>query len=413
MARRRARCARRRPWRGLHPNGRRRVHDVGLSAVAASSSPWTSSTASPPADFGSLMRPRAWAPRSSPSSADAAARVCRRPRRRPRPPRLQARQRQGSRTTAPCASVDFGLARVALATSLAATTSSDDLRPARPRVISSVTLDDDGRVFMGTPLYMAPEQFKAGPPTPAATTRLSFCVALYQALYGGDVCSATRDSTAIMVEVLDGRVRPAPPKTGVPTWLRRISSARPQRAAPDARWASMHDLVAGLARSRAHATPFGSLRARSCSSRSRRLGRRARAGPTRALLCQGGPTRLAGVWETDGIWPIRAATFRANDLLSRAAPGAAAEEWSTSRRSSICYAGSLARSGTATPARPCTCAASNRPRPLIFCMDLCLDGSTHAPPPSPTSPRRRRTGGPSSKRRQLRYRGCRGFERCA
>ena len=45
-----------------------------------------------------------------------------------------------------------------------------------------VTLTQTGEL-LGTPLYMAPEQFQARR-ADAQTDQFSFCVALYQALYG-------------------------------------------------------------------------------------------------------------------------------------------------------------------------------------------------------------------------------------
>jgi hypothetical protein len=71
--------------------------------------------------------------------------------------------------------------------------------------------------MMGTPRYMAPEQI-AGQETEARSDQFSFCVALYEALYGrhpfeGDTAMGlTRD---------DGAPRPPPAGSDVPVWLHR------------------------------------------------------------------------------------------------------------------------------------------------------------------------------------------------
>ena len=215
--------------------------------------------------------------------------------------------------------MDFGLARE-LGDKPAATTSSDDLRPAAAGDLS-VTLTTTGEL-MGTPLYMAPEQFKAGA-TDARTDQFSFCVALYQALYG-DAPFGDASLTAIMVEVLDGRVRPAPPKTGVPTWLRRVL-LRGLSVAPDARWPSMHDLAAALARDPARTRRRVGLAAGALVLVTLSAVTLARSRPNPALLCQGGPTRLAGVWETEASGHSRRDVVRTTFLASGAP--AAAEVW--------------------------------------------------------------------------------------
>ena len=63
--------------------------------------------------------------------------------------------------------------------------------------------------LLGTPLYMAPEQFQ-GKPTDARTDQFSFCVALYQALYGEHPFSTARGTGQLMADVIAGHVRPAP-----------------------------------------------------------------------------------------------------------------------------------------------------------------------------------------------------------
>ena len=74
--------------------------------------------------------------------------------------------------------------------------------------------------MMGTPAYMAPEQF-LGTPTDARTDQFSFCIALYEALYGE---RPFEGSTMIDADanVVHGNVRDAPAATKVPLWVRRV-----------------------------------------------------------------------------------------------------------------------------------------------------------------------------------------------
>ncbi len=72
---------------------------------------------------------------------------------------------------------------------------------------------------VGTPAYMAPEQH-AGIATDARTDQFSFCVALYEALYGArPFAGATREALAEAVS--RGVVRPAPRGSRVPMRVRR------------------------------------------------------------------------------------------------------------------------------------------------------------------------------------------------
>jgi serine/threonine-protein kinase len=148
---------------------------------------------------------------------------------------------------------------------------------------------------LGTPLFMAPEQFMARP-IDARTDQFSFCVALYGALYGA-APFRTNTIEALTANVLAGRVEPAPPDSAVPAWLRRVV-LRGLSVDPAARWPSMADLVTAL-----QAEP------------SRRWRRRAgvatvlavaglsvvalvRGGARTEPLCTGGPAHLAAVWES-------------------------------------------------------------------------------------------------------------------
>src|SRR5262245_59527588 len=96
--------------------------------------------------------------------------------------------------------------------------------------------------FLGTPAYMAPEQFNAGDPD-ARADQFSYCVALYEALYrtrpfAGDTVAELAD------EIRAGRIRAMAPTT--PPWL-RSALARGLATDPAARFPSMDALLDAFA----------------------------------------------------------------------------------------------------------------------------------------------------------------------
>ncbi len=108
---------------------------------------------------------------------------------------------------------DFGLARSLV-------TGSSDEREGMlgPEVAAlRVALTATGAV-MGTPRYMAPEQLR-GADVGAAADQFSFCVALYEALYG---LHPMAGHTAIKMLEEGARAQPPPDDTAVPAWIAPI-----------------------------------------------------------------------------------------------------------------------------------------------------------------------------------------------
>lgn len=104
-------------------------------------------------------------------------------------------------------------------------------------------LTQDGAI-MGTPMYMSPEQYQgelAGP----SSDQFSFCVALYEALYGVlPFAGATFE--ALRTSVLFHHLRPPPPNTAVPRLL-YDALVRGLATDPAQRYESMKELLAALA----------------------------------------------------------------------------------------------------------------------------------------------------------------------
>jgi tetratricopeptide (TPR) repeat protein/predicted Ser/Thr protein kinase len=97
-------------------------------------------------------------------------------------------------------------------------------------------------VMMGTPAYMAPEQFR-GEKTDARTDQFSFCVALWEALHG-ERPFAGRTVTELSLAVSAGELTTAR-KGDVPKWLHEVL-VRGLAVEPERRHASMAALLKAL-----------------------------------------------------------------------------------------------------------------------------------------------------------------------
>ena len=152
--------------------------------------------------------------------------------------------------------MDFGLVRYVDAVTGTATRPTSELLPAgfpppaggdaEPADCGPQQVDvTETGVMMGTPAYMAPEQF-SGQIADARSDQFSFCVALYEALYRQRPFPGST-MASLATNVLTGQLNPPPERTEVPiiVWqaLRRGLSV----AAAD-RYPSMNELLADLAR---------------------------------------------------------------------------------------------------------------------------------------------------------------------
>lgn len=142
---------------------------------------------------------------------------------------------------------DFGLARELpdeRQTSTPATTSS---RLARLVSVSRIA---------GTPAYMAPEQ-RVGQPANMLSDQFSFCVSLYEGLYGHRPYWS-QGRTSDDDRILDLQVATSATQ-GVPTWL-HDAVVRGLARTPERRWASMDELIGALESGRLEAADMARAR---------------------------------------------------------------------------------------------------------------------------------------------------------
>ena len=223
--------------------------------------------------------------------------------------------------------LDFGLARGVAAAAEApdpplepvephdAITPTPAARPAAPGTDPSRSSARGGLLatpltrvgsVIGTPAYIAPEHF-AGAPADARSDQYSFCVALYEALYGEH---PYRPPGGRLPELLAaarlGDVRPPPEGRAAPKWLRR-AVLRGLSPHPEERWPDMRALLAALDRD-----PAALRRRWMLGAGVAALALAAASGLAlhlrqQALLCSGAEAALVGIWDEPRKGALRAA----------------------------------------------------------------------------------------------------------
>jgi formylglycine-generating enzyme required for sulfatase activity len=137
--------------------------------------------------------------------------------------------------------MDFGLARIT-----AEPVTRSDPANVLPDAAPAIQVTQAGTI-LGTPAYMAPEQFH-GDPADARSDQFSFCVALYEALHGERPFEGD-NYLSLSMNVTEGALRrpPSDKQHEVPVWIRR-PLLRGLRRDPAARFATMDALIEALDR---------------------------------------------------------------------------------------------------------------------------------------------------------------------
>jgi tRNA A-37 threonylcarbamoyl transferase component Bud32/tetratricopeptide (TPR) repeat protein len=183
--------------------------------------------------------------------------------------------------------LDFGLARPVGVVEQASSSPS----PSPADLVRSLTATGQ---LVGTPAYMAPEQLTGGV-SDARSDQFSFCVALYEGLYGTRPFAATSPAE-LESQMREGRVSGASPDAHVSSRLRDVL-LRGLSARPDDRFPSMAALLAELGRDprtrlRRWAPSLAALLVLAAGAVGWRAMQHARA-----QSCRAGAAQLAGAWD--------------------------------------------------------------------------------------------------------------------
>lgn len=139
---------------------------------------------------------------------------------------------------------DFGLARILpdLA-SEAETDVTAELELSPGQMAATIASRTRTGTIVGTPSYMSPEQWR-GRVADERSDQFSFCVALYEALYGRRPFDA-RTAVELADQVCTGEPKPPPANTSVPRWVAPILVRGMSRDSDD-RYESMNALLVAL-----------------------------------------------------------------------------------------------------------------------------------------------------------------------
>ncbi len=182
--------------------------------------------------------------------------------------------------------LDFGLARA----DADASARGEPGAPAGAGALEALTRTG---ALVGTPLYMAPEQY-AGMDADERSDQYSFAVSLYEALFGERPYTA--ESLDELARVIQAGAQPRPSARDVPPWLRRVVLRGLERD-PAARHGSMDDLVAALeadpsARRRRLVVGVGLVAGTFATAWAL-----ARVDAETSTPCEGPEFRLDGIWD--------------------------------------------------------------------------------------------------------------------
>ncbi len=168
---------------------------------------------------------------------------------------------------------------------------------------ATAALQDPTQRFVGTPAYMAPEQFLRQPAT-ARSDQYSFCVALFEGLYR--VRPFAGEDLAALVDAVLHATPAAPPRADVPGWLHAIVMRGLSRD-PAARWPDMNTLLAELARDPMRTRRRWLLAATACALIGASTAATIAVRERQQDLCAGAGTLLRGVWDGPRRAEVRAA----------------------------------------------------------------------------------------------------------
>jgi tetratricopeptide (TPR) repeat protein/tRNA A-37 threonylcarbamoyl transferase component Bud32 len=196
---------------------------------------------------------------------------------------------------------DFGLARQSTGGVVAGARIELDVEKSTPRLSGSASaLSADVTrhgAILGTPAYMAPEQFLGGE-ADARTDQFSFCAALYEAIYG-ELPFRGETIGELFAAISKGALGPPPAGSRAPKWL-RAALARGLSREPEARFRSMDALLAELTRDRGAAFRRGALTAAVVLVVAGGAWAYVRAERAEAAACEATGKALVGVWD-DGV----------------------------------------------------------------------------------------------------------------
>ncbi|MCP3143900.1 tetratricopeptide repeat protein [Pyxidicoccus xibeiensis] len=215
----------------------------------------------------------------------------------------------------------------------------------------------------GTPAYMSPEQLDPDSHPDERSDQFSFCVALYEALHGERPFAAST-VRELLLEVRNGKVRPAPRNSPVPPWLRRVV-VRGLSVSPMDRHGSMDALLSALQQDPAARRKRTLQVAGSAALLVAAVGITHAVGSRREQVCAGAQEALATVWGPTQQGAIQSA------FLATGKPFASAA-WQRVRRTLDVYTAEWVT--TRTTACEATRVRREQPEEVLARRMHCLDG---------------------------------------